>query len=78
MMVGVLCYFEWEVVRTTLRPIKPIVVSIIFIVLLLLNVVIQAALMIIGPIAMLAGADSRDWPDAVLLRLISLGRGSDG
>lgn len=54
-------YFDWELVKTVLTPIIDIMVSLWFIVMLLIVIVTELALIVIAPVALLLGYDSREW-----------------
>ena len=60
-IAGLLIYYEWPVVKIALSPLIDIVVVLCFIVLMLILLVCEIALIVIGPMAVIFGYDSRLW-----------------
>ncbi len=66
-------YFEWALVKTMLSPIAGICVAAAFIFLLLILIVAEAALIVVAPIALLFGRESRKWHIQVARKLMFMG-----
>lgn len=60
-VIGLVIYFEPELVKTMLAPLITVFVATAFIVLLAIVIVVELALMIIAPAALLLGYESRGW-----------------
>lgn len=73
----VLTYFEWGLVKTALAPITEIIVSVLFIARLITVIVIELALMVIAPAALLLGYESRHWHIDVVKKLTFGGKNVD-
>lgn len=72
-IVVLVIYFEWELVQTALQPIVDIAVSVFFIAMLLVVVVAELALIVIAPIALFLGFESREWHIKVAIKLMYAG-----
>lgn len=72
-IIVLVLYFEWELVKTALTPIIEITVSIFFIAMLAVIVVVELALMVIAPVALLLGYESREWHIKVARKLMFVG-----
>ncbi len=70
-------YFEWVLVKTMLSPIVGICVAIAFIFLLLILIVAELALIVVAPIALLFGCESREWHIQVARKLMFSGKEKD-
>ncbi len=66
-------YFEWELVKTALAPIMDIAVSVFFIIRLVAVIVVELALIVVAPVALLLGFESRDWHINVARKLMLAG-----
>lgn len=73
-IIVLVLYFEWELVKTALTPIIDIAVSIFFIARLAVIVAVELALMVIAPVALLLGYESREWHINVARKLMLGGK----
>lgn len=69
-IVVLVLYFEWELVKTALAPITDITVSVVFIFRLVVVIIIELVLMVVAPAALLLGCESRDWHINVVKKLM--------
>lgn len=60
-LFGLVLYFEWDLVTTALSPIVDIIVSVFFIFMLAVVIVVELALIVIAPVALVFGYESRQW-----------------
>lgn len=74
-IIVLVIYFEWELVKTALTPILDIVVSLWFIIMLLVVIVTELALIVVAPVALLLGFESRQWHINVAKKLMYSGIG---
>jgi hypothetical protein len=72
-IVVLVLYFEWELVKTGLTPIIDIAISVFFIVMLAVLVLAELALIVIAPVALFFGYESRDWHVQVARKLMFAG-----
>lgn len=59
--ITTLIIFEWELIKTALAPLITVVVCALFILMLIALIAIEVALMVIAPIALFLGIESRNW-----------------
>lgn len=69
-MIGLVLYFEWDLVFTALTPLVDIAVAIFFIIMLTGVIVAEAALIVIAPVALIFGHESREWHGKVARKLM--------
>lgn len=60
-VIALVIYYEWEIVKVALSPLIDIFVCAVFLVILSLVLVCEVALIVIGPMAVIFGYDSRQW-----------------
>lgn len=69
-LAGLVFYLEPELVKTALAPIIDIVVSIFFIIFLVVVIVAELALIVVAPVALVFGLESRQWHVKVARKLM--------
>lgn len=62
-------WYEWELAKTALQPLLDAIVCVGFAVLCLICAVVELCLIVIAPVALLFGKESRDWHHKVLLKM---------
>lgn len=69
-------WYERELIKTALAPLIDISVCVAFLVLLILLIVCEVALMVIAPVALFLGHESRDWHTRIARKIMlhELGR----
>jgi len=75
-VIVLVLYFEWDLIFTALAPLVDICVCAFFIAVLAVVIVIEAALVVIAPVALVFGYESRDW-HVNAARKILAGRNKD-
>ena len=73
-IIVLVLYFEWELVKTALAPLTDIIVSVLFILRLVVVIIAELALMVIAPVALLLGCESREWHLNVVKKLMYGGK----
>lgn len=69
-VIVLILYFEWVLVKTMLTPIIDIIVAVFFIFFLCLIIVAELGLIIIAPTALVFGYESREWHVKVARKLM--------
>jgi hypothetical protein len=60
-LIVLVLYFEWQLIRTALSPLIDIGVALFFILMLAVLIIVELALIVIAPAALFLGYESRDW-----------------
>ena len=76
-VIGLVIRFEWIMVKTMLTPLVDVAVAIFFIFFLCLVIVAELALIVIAPLALAFGYESRQWHVNVARKLVFIGRDKD-
>jgi len=71
-LIMLVLYFEWVLVKTMLTPLIDIAVCLFFICVMLGLIVAELALIIIGPIALVLGVESRTWHTDIAKGLMTI------
>lgn len=71
-VIALVIYYEWDFVAVALTPIIDIIVCILFILAMLVVLVCEIALIVIAPVALLLGIDSRMWHVDITKKSMSL------
>lgn len=72
-VVVLVIYFESNLVLTALTPLLDIGVAVFFIIMLTAIIVVELALIVVAPVALLFGYESREWHIRVARKLMFVG-----
>ena len=76
-LILLVIWLEWTLVKTALAPLIDIAVAIYFIAKLTVVLVVEVGLIVIAPTALFLGFESRQWHRTVALKFMGGGKTND-
>jgi hypothetical protein len=60
-LIMLVLYYEWQLFVAALAPLLDILVALFFMVMLVVLIVVELSLIVIAPVALFLGYESREW-----------------